>query len=264
MNKPVATITGDPRHALVAGYLVRIGQTGGKGKYCNGAGEPVSTVTSKAEHLLLVPHMQRQLGDAAGMECAEAPGISNRGGEASRTAAWMAQHNGGVVGHRMTEPVSTLTHRCTQQQIVTSFLVKFKGTSKAGQHHAEVRAFLVKYFGTAIGQAVSSPLSTITGKDRSALVVVNIEGEPWAITDIGMRMLTPHELFLAQGFPADYTIDVQRPSEADKNGELRPISKSMQVRLCGNSVPPNLSKALVEANFRQTGASQMRRQLKFF
>ncbi len=253
MERPIATITGDPRHSLVTGYPSRIGQTGGSGKYCNSAAEPLTTVTSKAEHLFWAAGLQK-------LETPGMPGKSNR-----RTAAWMAQHNGGMVGHEMAEPVSTLTHSCTQQQLVACSLMNFgmPPVSVLNGRHAEVRAFLVKYFGTAIGQAVSSPLSTVTGKAVSALVVVNIEGEPWMITDIGMRMLTPRELFLAQGFPANYRIDVERPSGADKD-ELRSISKTVQVRLCGNSVPPNLSKALVAANFCRTEVSRMRRQLKIF
>lgn len=60
------------------------------------------------------------------------------------------------------------------------------------------------------------------------------------ITDIGMRMLSPREMFAAQGFPATYQID------QDQDG--RPFTKAEQTRMCGNSVPPNMSEALVRAN----------------
>jgi len=55
-----------------------------------------------------------------------------------------------------------------------------------------------------------------------------------------MRMLTPRELFKAQGFPDDYIIDVLF--------EGRHLSKASQVRLCGNSVCPDVAAALVAAN----------------
>ncbi|TKF85611.1 DNA cytosine methyltransferase, partial [Vibrio sp. F13] len=58
----------------------------------------------------------------------------------------------------------------------------------------------------------------------------------------GMRMLEPHELFLAQGFPKDYQF------QFDQNGKK--ISKAKQVARCGNSVCPPVAKALVSANIK--------------
>lgn len=104
-----------------------------------------------------------------------------------------------------------------------------------------VRAFLFRYFGSG-GQwsPCDAPVPTITVKDRLALGIVLIAGEFWQIIDIGMRMLTPRELFLAQGFPSTYKI------EAGEDG--RPLSKAAQVARCGNSVPPHFAEALVRAN----------------
>ena len=56
-----------------------------------------------------------------------------------------------------------------------------------------------------------------------------------------MRMLQPHELFKAQGFPDDYVIDFEFKG--------RPVAKYQQTHLCGNSVPPPWPRALVAANF---------------
>ena len=77
-------------------------------------------------------------------------------------------------------------------------------------------------------------------RDRFGLVIVNIKGEDYIITDIGMRMLQPHELYAAQGFPKNYIIATGKDGEA--------ISKTAQVRLCGNSVSPPIARALVDAN----------------
>jgi DNA (cytosine-5)-methyltransferase 1 len=55
-----------------------------------------------------------------------------------------------------------------------------------------------------------------------------------------MRMLSPRELFIAQGFPADYIIDT------DQHGNK--ITKANQTARCGNSVCPPLAKALVNSN----------------
>jgi len=136
--------------------------------------------------------------------------------------------------------------------LVTSHLVKMRGTNigqpvieplqtntAGGNHFGEVRAFLLKYYGSADnGQRLDEPLHTITTKDRFGLVT--IAGVDYQIVDIGMRMLEPHELFAAQGFPSTYIID------RDADGKKYP--KSEQVARCGNSVPPQFAEALVRAN----------------
>lgn len=101
-----------------------------------------------------------------------------------------------------------------------------------------VTAFLTKYYGSGIGQSLDEPLHTIPTKDRFGLVTV--KGEDYRITDIGMRMLQPRELFNAQGFPTEYIID------RDDEGNSYP--KSAQVARCGNSVPPPFAEHLVRAN----------------
>lgn len=112
------------------------------------------------------------------------------------------------------------------------------GSGKTGL----VSAFLTKYYGNEKdGCRITDPMDTITGKDRMGLVTVAIGGENYIITDIGLRMLQPRELFNAQGFPADYIIDPVYKG--------RPMTKTAQVRMCGNSVCPPVAEALVRANY---------------
>jgi DNA (cytosine-5)-methyltransferase 1 len=118
--------------------------------------------------------------------------------------------------------------------------------SAQGTHHAEVRAFLIKYYGTDQNPELKAPLHTITTIDRFGLVVVR--GELYAIVDIGLRMLTPRELFTAQGFPLDYVIE--------HDGKGKAFTKTAQVARCGNSVCPPLAGALVRANYLE-----MRREI---
>ena len=56
-----------------------------------------------------------------------------------------------------------------------------------------------------------------------------------------MRMLEPHKLYAAQGFPSNYIIDGYLV-----NGKA--VTKADQVARCGNSVPPPFAEALVRAN----------------
>lgn len=109
-----------------------------------------------------------------------------------------------------------------------------------GGHSALIFAFLTKYYGTGGGASVGDPLPTTTTHDRFGLVTVKIDGADYVITDIGMRMLTPRELFAAQGFPLEYRIEHGADGHA--------FGKTAQVSKCGNAVPPPLAEALVKAN----------------
>lgn len=134
-------------------------------------------------------------------------------------AAYVTQFNNNCDGQSVEAPLNTMTAHTN--------------------HFGEVKAFLVKYYGSG-DNAVSCelPAPTITAKDRMGLVTVH--GEDYKIVDIGLRMLTPRELFDAQGFPPDYIIDV------DANG--KPYPKSEQVARCGNAVCPPIPTALVRSN----------------
>lgn len=107
-----------------------------------------------------------------------------------------------------------------------------------GSHFGEVRAFLLKYYGTSDAEDISHPLDTVTTKDRFGLVTV--KGVDYQIVDIGLRMLEPRELYGCQGFPEDYII------ENDYTGKQYP--RNEQVRRCGNAVCPPIPAALVKAN----------------
>jgi len=155
-----------------------------------------------------------------------------------------------VRGQSLKQPILTVD-ASNRYGLVTSHMVKFRGTNTGhrvtdplhtitagGNHLGEVRAFLTQYNGSSIGQDLRGPLNTISTHDRFGLVTIH--GQDYQIVDIGMRMLEPHELFAAQGFPDDYVIN------RDADGKAYP--KSAQVARCGNAVPPPFAEALVRAN----------------
>ncbi|WP_370073937.1 DNA cytosine methyltransferase [Salipiger bermudensis] len=83
--------------------------------------------------------------------------------------------------------------------------------------------------------------------DEREFVTLEIEGETYVVVDVGMRMLTPRELFTAQGFPTDYVIE----GVWHENGydwTFKAFSKDVQISCVGNSVCPQVAKALAEAN----------------
>lgn len=103
-----------------------------------------------------------------------------------------------------------------------------------------VAAFLINYYGNGQALDLRDPVDTITTRDRLALVTVHVRGVPYVIVDIGLRMLKPHELYAAQGFPRDYIIDC--------TADGRAISVSRSVAMVGNSVSPPPLHAIAQAN----------------
>lgn len=231
---------------------------------CHSIVEPLRTVTGgrRGDHALIAPTLiQSGYGERDGQAPRsldiEAPlgTVVGGGVKHALVSAFLAKHYGDTgqrPGSGMDEPVSTIT-ASDHNAVVASHLVKLKGTAKDGQqidlplhtvqaggnHYAEVRAFMVAYYGNEQdGGDLFDPFRTVTSKERFGLVTV--DGTDYLIADIGMRMLQPRELYRAQGFPDSYQIDVPF------NG--KPLTKTAQVRMCGNSVCPPMAEAIVRAN----------------
>lgn len=218
--------------------------------------EPLQTITARGNGFAIVTPYLTEHANGSGQRVFSAAEplrtqvSSVKGGHFALCSAFLAKHYSGVTGHGVEQPIGTITQQ-DHHSLVTSHMMKLRGSntgsptdsplhtiSAGGTHHAEVRAFLLKYYGTNIGHDLREPLQTVTSKHRFGLVTVR--GEEYQIVDIGMRMLQPHELYAAQGFPADYIFD------RDANG--KPITKTQQIAKCGNSVCPPLAAALVRAN----------------
>ena len=80
---------------------------------------------------------------------------------------------------------------------------------------------------------------------------MDIAGTRYVIADIGMRMLTPRELFTAQGFPRDYVIEGVWEQDSDGAWNWRSFTKNTQVSCVGNPVCPPVAAAVVKANCGQ-------------
>ncbi len=232
-SSPLGTITTKADQILVTANTVEMRGTG----TARGVDAPLSSITAQglhhglvAAHLAPITHTGRNRGSALHnpvptITCAHR-------GEQALISAFIAQHNGGVVGRHAGKPLSTITTAGTQQNLV---LADMTPEDVAGAER--VAAFLIKYYGTGgQHQALSEPLHTITALPRFALVTVH--GVPTPITDIRMRMFTPGELARAQGFPADYDLT--------DGGRL---SKTAKVRLIGNSVCPDMAEAVIRSIF---------------
>ncbi len=229
-GEPLRTITTAPGFSLVSAFLAKH-YGGGCTHPAAPVDGPMHTITAQDHHSLVASNL-----------------VHMGHGESCSTGA--VRWSRGV--RDIEQPLNTVTASGVPAALVASSLVKLRNnctgqderepihTITTGGHFAEVRAFLIKYYGAQQAPRLEEPLHTVTTRDRFGLVTV--AGEDYQIEDIGMRMLTPRELYRAQGFPADYIID--RRSDGTR------LSKDAQVRMCGNSVCPPIAAALVRANYR--------------
>lgn len=221
-DTPLPTVTTGNRNYIIAPSLIQYhSETAADEVRGQELSEPLMTVDTNPRYALSVAHIMKNYGGnytGAGSS-ADAPldTVTAKDHNSLVTAHILTMRNN-MDGQKMDEPLTTI--------------------STSGAHHAEVQAFLLKYFSTGTAKPVDEPLDTVTTKDRFALVTIH--GEEYIITDIRMRMLQPRELFNAQGFPDDYIID------HDDEGNDYP--KSKQVARCGNAVTPPVPAALVRAN----------------
>lgn len=139
-------------------------------------------------------------------------------------AAHVVKYKRDEVGTRPSEPLPTQTaggvFGCCK-----AVLCKI-GTSERLYYWPQIRDLLNRYCGYALG--------------TDDLLLLSIGGVLYYIADIGLRMLSPRELYNAMGFPPDYIID------HDADG--KPYPKTQQVARCGNAVCPPMAAAVVAAN----------------
>ncbi len=210
------------------------------GDGCKDASIPLGTVTASGGHAVATAFMAQMNG---GFNATDAKGIdepmttvTNTGSQQQLVTAFMERQFGASVGQALDEPAPTITAGGGGK----SSLVELKLSPEQEAGALRVAAFLISYYGTENTSAANQPAPTVTTKDRLGLVTVHVKGTPYVIVDICLRMLQPHELYRAQGFPADYIID--------KGTDGRRFTKTEQVHMCGNSVSPPPMAALAKAN----------------
>jgi DNA (cytosine-5)-methyltransferase 1 len=198
-------------------------------------GAPVRTLTTAAHEALVapytVPRHRERVGQAPRCGSVERPlpTITATQNGASLVAAFMVKHFGGVIGQGIDRPASTVTAR-DHHALVEAAL-------GSRDHSREVVALLERF--------APGPLRL----DAEGRVLVRAAGEDHPLTDVGMRMLAPAELFLCQGFPAGYVL-----GGIDEGGAPVRLTATALTRLVGNSVCPPVVEALVRANVAAAAA----------
>lgn len=276
VDEPLSTVTANPKgghHAIVVPTLIQTGygERPGQAPRVPGLDKPLGTVVSSQKHALVMAFMAKHYTGVVGSDLNAPLGTVTSVDHHSLITANLVHlgHGEGKCGTKrfshgirdIEQPLNTVTASGAPAALVTSHLVQLRNNqfgqslddpmptlTAGGTHVGEVRSFLVKYYGNdQDGQSLNEPLHTVPTRDRFGLVTVH--GIDYQIVDIGLRMLSPRELYRAQGFPESYVID-RKPDGS-------PLTKTAQVRMCGNSVCPPLAHAIVQANYSEQQAMRL-------
>lgn len=268
LNEPLQTITKKLGYALAVPRLVPFLSGNGGSEYQakpRPLDKPAHTIMKQSRACLVAPVIARQFGASVGHR-ADAPSgaiTAGGGGKSQLVTANLIKHYGGNYtgpGVSLDEPAHSVT-TVDHHAVVASHLVMLRGTCRdgrvvdapapgltaGGQHVGEVKTTLAADgYDEQCAQQTLAFLREYCGEDCDGLVTVG--GITYRIVDIGMRMLQPHELYKAQGFPDGYVID------QDYRGHR--YAKDKQVARCGNAVPPPFADALVRANLPELCVSK--------
>lgn len=222
---PIMTIDAANRYGLAAASLVKY--YGGDNQ-AQSAGAPLHTVTTKDREGVLAANLAKFYGGAYtgdGSKLSAPLHTVTAVDHNALTATHLVKMKGTNLGGPMSEPVQTITAGGGHHGVVTTKITRAEPGAYL-QHWPEIRDLLNTYCGYNLGP--------------EDVILFEIDGAAYFMADIGLRMLTPRELYRANGFPDDYQI------ERDYRGNV--YGKSKQVARCGNAVPPPFATALVRAN----------------
>lgn len=227
LNKPIMTIDGSPRYAMSACYLTKY--FGGERQAGASLSEPAPTVTAIDHSAIIAVHLTSRHGngqDGRGKMVDEpTPTLTAECHEHVVAANLLHYYGGADHASRVDNPLPTVT-ALPRHYVVKTYLQKMGAAQDFG-NWACVRELLNKYASYSIA--------------ADEILIMEIDGERYFISDIGMRMLKARELMLAQGFPEDYIIDIE-PYIGKRYSEAKQIAR------LGNAVCPPVATALVRAN----------------
>ena len=229
LGTPIHTVDASNRYGLTCANLVEY-YTGGRPLNVQA---PMHTVTSHDREAVVAAHIAKYYGGVVGEKVGEPLPTVTAIDHNAVCAAHVVKFKGDNVGTPPSEPLQTVTASAGKERacsggtfaVCRAHLAKIRSGDDLG-HWPEIRALLNEFCGYTLAE--------------DEVLLLEIGGALYYIADIGLRMLSPRELYNAMGFPPDYIID--------RDYEGNEYKKSAQVARCGNAVCPPVASALVRAN----------------
>ena len=224
-REPHKTITAKHTGGIVAPSLIQYHTEQTEGVRASGLGVPINTVDASNRYGLACANLVEYYTGGRPLDVTDPMHtVTSRDREAV-VAAHVVKFKRDEVGTLPTEPLPTQTSSGVFA-VCKAHLAKMRNGDSLG-YWPEIRALLNRYCGYTLAE--------------DELLLLEIGVAFYYIADIGLRMLSPRELYNAMGFPPDYIID------RDYTG--KPYPKNEQVARCGNAVCPPLASAVARANF---------------
>lgn len=260
VNEPAPTVATAGAISLIEPFLVVFRQ------HRDGASldEPLSTITTTGKHHglcepFLVP-VTHSSAKSRGIDLkVPFPTITTaKGGEFALATPFLVKYHGSHAGRvdgdnracSIDEPIRTLDTQprfalCEpfvlppegihRGNVARSMEVPMQTLTQRGGGSL-IEPFLVPYYGNSGPASVDEPLDTVTTRDKFALVAPEMiefygidKGDIVGVLDIRFRMLQPHELSRAMGFPEDYQFAG---------------TKEQKTKQIGNAIEVNMARAL--------------------
>lgn len=260
IEKPLTTVTAVGSHELcrplLAPALIQYHTEQTENVRASGLGTPINTVDASNRYGLTCANLVEYYTGGRPLDVQDPMHTVTSHDREAVVAAHIAKYYGGVVGEKVGEPLPTVT-AIDHNAVCAAYVVKFKGdevgTQPTGPLHTQTssgvfavcRTHLEKIrSGDELGYwpLIRDLLNEFCGYTlaEDEVILLEIGGTLYYIADIGLRMLSPRELYNAMGFPPDYIID--RDYQGHEYGRTK------QVARCGNAVCPPVASALVRAN----------------
>ncbi len=219
------TITAKHTGGIVAPALIQYHTEQTEHVRASGLGTPIHTVDASNRYGLTCANLVEYYTCGRPLDVQEPMHTVTSHDREAVVAAHVVKFKGDNLGHGADEPMQTVTTSAGEFAVCKAYLAKMRSGDDLG-HWPEIRALLNEFCGYALAD--------------DDVLLLEIGGALYYIADIGLRMLSPRELYNAMGFPPDYIID--------RDYEGHEYKKSAQVARCGNAVCPPVASALVRAN----------------
>lgn len=224
IREPVDTITAKLGRGVVQPFLTQYHDSPEfRGQSVS---EPIMTIDGSNRYGLAAVQLTEYFGNGQPLNVSHPMHTITGKDREALTLAHITEFKGQDKGQRPSDPLRTITSSAGEFAAVYARVEQYSKDADMG-YWPEIRTLLNKYCGYNLTD--------------DEVILLHIRGSWYYISDIGLRMLTPRELYDAMGFPHDYCIDF------DVDG--KPYSKADKVARCGNAVCPAVSEALVRANF---------------
>ena len=219
------TITAKHTGGIVAPALIQYHTEQTEHVRASGLGAPINTVDASNRYGLTCANLVEYYTGGRPLDMADPMHTVTSHDREAVVAAHIVKFKGDNLGHGADEPMQTVTASAGEFAVCKAHLAKIRSGDDLS-HWPEIRDLLNEFCGYTLAD--------------DEVLLLEIRGALYYIADIGLRMLSPRELYNAMGFPPDYIID--RDYLGNEYG------RSKQVARCGNAVCPPVASALVRAN----------------